>query len=205
MKYQIFNDPVNHPVFDAEPHSLDPSRVTGSDAYIIRANKRDQKATLKMVQRVKQTLRLKPSIIDTTNILKKFKQKRQTKNVKPQKLLQSDDEYGNRYELIDVNELKRLKAEESSSESEDIDFKGKSKNYAYKEKRYVKPTDELRRDIMNLFKDKEQWSWEEIKTSHLSDQPDAPLKKEVQNLCDKVTGSGNGNAAVYVLKSLYKF
>jgi hypothetical protein len=50
LKYVIMNDNENHPVFEAEFNSLDPSRVFGSDAYIIRANKRDAKKELKMVQ-----------------------------------------------------------------------------------------------------------------------------------------------------------
>lgn len=53
LKYVITNDRINHPVFEAEPISLDPSRVNGSDAYIIRTNKRDVKGQLKMVQQIK--------------------------------------------------------------------------------------------------------------------------------------------------------
>jgi hypothetical protein len=36
LKYVIHNDKENHPVFDPEPLSMDPSRVYGSDAFIIR-------------------------------------------------------------------------------------------------------------------------------------------------------------------------
>jgi hypothetical protein len=94
-------------------------------------------------------------------------------------LLASDDDYygvGNRYPLIDVKALERQKELEDSESSQD--YRGKNVGpFGYKEKKYAKPTDELRADIMNLFRQKEQWSWDEIKKSHLSDQPEAPLKK----------------------------
>jgi hypothetical protein len=82
--------------------------------------------------------------------------------------LESDDDYGAKYPLIEVNELKRQKLEEESSDSED--YRGKRAGpYGYKEKKYAKPTEELRSDIMELFRQKELWSWDEIKKTHLSD------------------------------------
>lgn len=76
LKYVINNDTENHPVFHAEYNSLDPSRVFGSDAYIIRANKREAKGQFKMVQQIKQTLRFKPTVVDTKDIMVNFRKKR---------------------------------------------------------------------------------------------------------------------------------
>lgn len=48
LKYIVSNDRANHPVFNPEPKSLDPSRTTGSDAFLIFKNKRDIKGELKI-------------------------------------------------------------------------------------------------------------------------------------------------------------
>lgn len=60
-------------------------------------------------------------------------------------MLDSDSDYGARYQLIDVNKLK------SADESSDESFQGKVGPYGFKEKRFTKPTEELRSDIMELF------------------------------------------------------
>jgi hypothetical protein len=50
--------------------------MTGSDAYIIKTNKRDPKGQLKMVQQIKHSIRFKPAVVDTTDIMVNFKKKR---------------------------------------------------------------------------------------------------------------------------------
>ena len=128
-----------------------------------------------------------------------FEKERQTANVEPGILLESDDDYGAKYQLIDVSK------QQQDSDSDSSDYPNRNKNlgpYGYKEKKFAKPTEELRSDIMELFHQQELWTWQQIKESHLSDQPEAPLKKQVQELCDKV--SGNGNAARYKLKEALK-
>ena len=59
IKFFVNNEKNDHPVFKAEPKSLDPSRVTGSDAFLIKQRKRDQKSRLKLFKQVSQTIRLK--------------------------------------------------------------------------------------------------------------------------------------------------
>ena len=72
-----------------------------------------------------------------------------------------------------------------------------------KEKRVAKESYEIREDLLNLFKQKDTWNWEQIKNAN-SDQPEAPLKKTLLELCDKVPGTGSGNGAEFVLKATFK-
>ena len=105
-----------------------------------------------------------------------FEKERQTANVEPGILLESDDDYGAKYQLIDISKQKQ------DSDSDSSDYPSKNKNlgpYGFKEKKFAKPTEELRSDIMELFHQQELWTWQQIKESHLSDQPEAPLKKQV--------------------------
>ena len=83
----------------------------------------------------------------------------------------SDDEnyYRATYSLVNEKNV-NSDDEENEEESSDMDR-------SFEGKRFSMPTKELRSCIMNLFKEKEKWSWEEIKNSHLKDQPEAPLKK----------------------------
>jgi hypothetical protein len=77
-----------------------------------------------------------------------FDKERQTKNVKPDKLLESDSDYGAKYQLIDVNKQKL----DEDSDSSNSHYRGKNVGpYGFKEKKFAKPTEELRSDIINLF------------------------------------------------------
>lgn len=77
-----------------------------------------------------------------------FEKERQTANVEPSKLLESDDDYGAKYQLIDISK------QQQHSDSDSSDYPNRNKNlgpYGFKEKKFAKPTEELRSDIMELF------------------------------------------------------
>ena len=76
-----------------------------------------------------------------------FEKERQTRNVQPKDLLESDDDYGARYQLTDSKRQKH-----DDSDSSDSHYRGKNIGpYGFKEKKFAKPTEELISDIMNLF------------------------------------------------------
>jgi len=67
----------------------------------------------------------------------------------------------------------------------------------------AKEPHEIRDDLLMMYRDKAMWTWDEVKNAN-SSQPEAPLKRQLLELCDKVPNTGNGGGAQYVLKEAYK-
>jgi len=82
-------------------------------------------------------------------------------------------------------------------------YDSSSDGHYYKEKRVAKEAHEMRDDIFAMFREKNIWSWDEVIARH-RDQQEAPLKRQLVEMCDKVPGSGQGGNAEYVLKSTFK-
>lgn len=93
--------------------------------------------------------------------------------------------------------------EEESADDYDLYRRKAKQDLGYKPKKFAKSKNELRGDIIDMFNRVEKWSWEQIKYE-MSDQPEAPLKAMIMELCDKVQFSGQGGRAEFTLKNQFK-
>ena len=123
-----------------------------------------------------------------------FQKPRQTKDIVPENE-DAMEHYQDNIYLLQNRE---------SEESDESDDKWVSHGHKlYKPKRHAKDTHLMQQDIFNIYKEKDKWTWDEIKDL-FSDQPEAPLKAAVLELCDKVPGCGMRGQTEYALKSTYK-
>ena len=90
----------------------------------------------------------------------------------------------------------RPKDDNEKSESEDSGYVNKFN------RRFAKTDDELRQDILNLFKKKSKWTMDEIK-QQMKDQPVKPVEQQVKMLCKDITGTSGKNAK-YELRDTFK-
>ena len=77
----------------------------------------------------------------------------------------------------------------------------------YRDIKVAKKDDEIKSDILDMFasdnKKRSRWTWDDIKKYH-EDQPEANLKRIVEDMCDKVDGIRKGGLVEYELKSNWK-
>jgi|TARA_B110000285_G_C14832105_1_gene471337 hypothetical protein len=97
----------------------------------------------------------------------------------------------------EVNEYLLYK-EKQEDDEEEGEEEGESSHGGL---RISKNTSELIKDIIDLFNQKVNWSMGDI-LHELRDQPEAPVKHQVKELCKKL--SGRGSKAVFELKTQYK-
>lgn len=142
---------------------------------------------------IKDSLRMKPIEVDTATIRKGFDRERS--------VIQYNENENNEYRFFTYYKMddNESDVQENQEEVSSDDYL----RYQYKEKRVAKEAHEIRDDLLSLFKQKDVWTWDEVKSEN-KDQPEAPLKKQLQELCDKVPNTGNGGNAQYLLKATFK-
>lgn len=171
--YDVLYDWENHPVHEpsgdgAKKVDTERAGITiqkgQQDAYVIKQKhkkKRDGKFKMKMEKRLFRTLRLKPSTINFNMEAKKAK-------IKFYNMKDIDNSYRARNPNIRI--IQRGEDLNDLNQSDD-----ENQAPALVGKRYAKMDEELRSDILNLFKKKQLWTMDEIKRE-MPDQPDKPVE-----------------------------
>ena len=129
-----------------------------SDAYLIQTKVGQQKSgSFQLAHQVCDSLRLTPIEKDMSQLMTNFQKPRQT--VDFDVTAQENDNFRS-YSLVQGGS----EESESSIDSDDL------QNYRY-EKRVAKEQHELRDDLFNLFREKQIWTWDQIKARN-QDQPE---------------------------------
>ena len=209
MKFQILADKPNHPV--KKPSKDIYSLKDGQDAVSLvtkigASAKREEKRQFKAQKRIKDTIRLKYIDMDTKEIMNQFDKGCEVKLLNADKLREAQRD---QLELLIDNQY-QLKAKELDEDDDyedsnvsDSALRGKQNDKSgYIVKRYAKEDKEIQKDILTLYQAKDQYTWDDLK-NEMSDQPEAALKKQINTLCDKV--SGTGGRTLYKLKDAHRY